>query len=502
MSDSEKDAVQIANMSDSEQEDAVVAKAAAKQARKLQKKEKATKKESRKASKKGDEVIDDSDSDNKSSSKKRKRFTDDKSAEGSDSDDENKLEIDINAAEPPSKKAKRQLLKDQKRAQRAAAKQTTTADSTSQAVEPTKPAPAPASQTTQKNGAAFGIWIGNLPWSAKQEDIRQFFTEKASIPANAITRCYAPPPRAENVDPKRALKPQNRGFAYVDFSNKELRDKAIELSDTLLNGRKVLIKDSKSFEGRPDAHTTASTTTNPGAPKAAGKPPSQRIFVGNLGFDISRDDLLTHFAQAGEVEDLHMATFEDTGKCKGFAWVRFKELEAAEAAVRGFIRKRPDDASDSSTDSEDDSGSGSDDEGVHPERRKRNKSAPKQKWYINRLHGRQMRCEFAEDAQTRYKKRYHANAPTDQKPADRRRPAPTGDEGDETHGRGGKMTTGDWAANGGGKVRKSGDKEQRRAERAKRHIDARSVKPGAALAGAKRNTGAIVEAAGTKKTYD
>lgn len=431
------------------------------------------------------------------------------SASDDDEDDEdNKLEIDVDAAEPPSRKAKRQVLKEKKRAKRAEEKAKETSSVAESLVKRREEGQKrePQAQKGAEYRSEYGVWIGNLPWTATKEEVRAFFADKGGIDELEITRCYMPWPRQEQIEAKGGhvkAKAQNRGFAYVDFSSPELRDKAITLSDTLMTGRKVLIKDSKSFEGRPEEHGASAGSATRG--KGEGKPPSQRIFVGNLGFDVSRDDLVEHFSQAGEIEDVHMATFEDTGKCKGFAWVRFKELEAAEHAVRGFIRKRK--AGDPGSDAEegeDEEGSESDEGAmkVHPDRKKRNKAPPKQKWWINRLRGRQMRCEFAEDAQTRYKKRYHkdpneGNGGSGGGGGDRRNPAR-----DNTVLNGGGEDTGGAADSGARKPRKSGDKEQRRAERAKKHVDARTVAPGKALAGAQRNTGAIVQAAGKKVTFD
>lgn len=40
-------------------------------------------------------------------------------------------------------------------------------------------------------------------------------------------------------------------FAYVDFTSKEAMDKVISRSEEAFDGRRLLIKNAKSFEGRP-----------------------------------------------------------------------------------------------------------------------------------------------------------------------------------------------------------------------------------------------------------
>ncbi|KAH9835942.1 Pfam:RRM 6 [Teratosphaeria destructans] len=382
--------------------------------------------------------------------------------------EDEKLEIDINAPEPPSKKAKRlekKLKKEHKDKDKDKKEEEKNAiHPDRQAIVQTKAHDDPPQRSE------YGIWIGNLPWSATKDKLRDFLLQHASITDAQIVRIHMPPPVAKPSD--APFKPQNKGFAYIDFTTQDILDKAVALSETLLGGRRVLIKNAKSFEGRPDKPKSE----QPGPKPVGGKPPAQRIFVGNLSFDVTKEDLAEHFSQAGEVDDIHMATFEDTGKCKGFAWVRFTELEAAEAAVRGFVYKKAE-------------GDDSDEDGEQSGQRKKTK-AKRHKHHINRLHGRELRTEFAEDATTRYKKRYGRGANAEVV-KDRRDPADRGDTAaaEQVAPRPQKSK---------GRDR---DKDQRREDRRKRH-DARTVAPGAANANAQRASGAIVEGAGKKMVFD
>jgi RNA recognition motif-containing protein len=185
-------------------------------------------------------------------------------------------------------------------------------------------------------------------------------------------------------------KAQNKGFAYVDFSNKKALDEALGLSEQLLSGRRVLIKDARNFEGRPEQHQQAGPSKTS---TTASNPPSRRIFVGNLGFDATKESLEEHLLPCGIITDIHMATFEDSGKCKGYAWIGFERLEAAEAAVKGSVTvEEGDPAKDSESESHRD----------HPAQAKKGT----RKIWVNRFLGRQLRIEFAEEATTRYKKRF------------------------------------------------------------------------------------------------
>lgn len=294
------------------------------------------------------------------------------------------IEVDITLPEPPSKKALRRLKKGKPLPPSRSGAETT---------------PEPEAKKDKKaeveKRSEHGVWIGNLPWSVSKDVLRKFLVDYSDLTEELITRVHMPGPddkkSANKVEERKFGKPvHNKGFAYVDFSTPEAIELAIELSEQLLSGRRVLIKNAKSFEGRPKK--TKEET------RAEGKPPSKKIFIGNLSFDVTEESLREHFERCGPIETLKVAQFEDSGKCKGYAWVTFEDIESAQHAVKGFVHIREEETDVSESESEIDS----DDEIVMP--------APKKikmrKQWVNEINGRRMRMEFAEDAQVRYKKRY------------------------------------------------------------------------------------------------
>jgi cold-inducible RNA-binding protein len=58
-----------------------------------------------------------------------------------------------------------------------------------------------------------------------------------------------------------------------------------------------------------------------------------RIFVGNLSFQTTEDDLLTTFSQYGSVERVNIVTDRDSGQSRGFAFVEMTERRDAETAI-------------------------------------------------------------------------------------------------------------------------------------------------------------------------
>jgi cold-inducible RNA-binding protein len=62
---------------------------------------------------------------------------------------------------------------------------------------------------------------------------------------------------------------------------------------------------------------------------------NNRLYVGNLSYDITSDSLRTAFAECGEVGDLKIVTDRETGRARGFAFVTMRtEAEAAYAVER------------------------------------------------------------------------------------------------------------------------------------------------------------------------
>ncbi|KAF9129012.1 hypothetical protein BGW39_004540 [Mortierella sp. 14UC] len=164
----------------------------------------------------------------------------------------------------------------------------------------------------------YGIWIGNMSFLTTDKALRHFFRNVGG----EITRVNMPTGSGYN-------KKGNKGFAYVDFSSAEAQEAAIKLSESELDGRKVLIKSSKSFEGRPAVSKAAATEKSLKQKHAV----SPTLFVGNLSFQTTREGLQKLFEDCGEIRKVRLATFEDSGKCKGFAYIDYMAPESATAAL-------------------------------------------------------------------------------------------------------------------------------------------------------------------------
>ncbi len=63
---------------------------------------------------------------------------------------------------------------------------------------------------------------------------------------------------------------------------------------------------------------------------------SVKLYVGNLSFSVSDEDLRSHFSQAGSVESANIVQDRDTGRSRGFGFVEMATQEDAAAAIEKF----------------------------------------------------------------------------------------------------------------------------------------------------------------------
>ncbi len=64
------------------------------------------------------------------------------------------------------------------------------------------------------------------------------------------------------------------------------------------------------------------------------------IYVGNLSFDATEDDIRQAFSEYGEVEEVNVIRDMETGRTRGFCFVEMTKDEEAKAAIEGVNLQR------------------------------------------------------------------------------------------------------------------------------------------------------------------
>ena len=63
---------------------------------------------------------------------------------------------------------------------------------------------------------------------------------------------------------------------------------------------------------------------------------STKLYVGNLAFDTSSEQLQTLFAEAGTVESASVIEDRETGRSRGFGFIEMASKEEGAAAIEKF----------------------------------------------------------------------------------------------------------------------------------------------------------------------
>jgi cold-inducible RNA-binding protein len=64
-----------------------------------------------------------------------------------------------------------------------------------------------------------------------------------------------------------------------------------------------------------------------------------KLYVGNLSYDTTEDDIRTLFAQAGTVNEVALIKDRDSGTSKGFAFVTMSSQDEAKKAIEMYNGK-------------------------------------------------------------------------------------------------------------------------------------------------------------------
>jgi RNA recognition motif-containing protein len=63
---------------------------------------------------------------------------------------------------------------------------------------------------------------------------------------------------------------------------------------------------------------------------------STKLYVGNLSFRVTSEDLIEHFSQAGAVDSANVVFDRETGRSRGFGFVEMGSSDDANSAIAQF----------------------------------------------------------------------------------------------------------------------------------------------------------------------
>lgn len=176
-----------------------------------------------------------------------------------------------------------------------------------------KPA-AKKAKVDEDPNATNTVYVGGLSWGVDEAALKEYFSHYGDISSVRII-----------TDSNSG---KSKGFGYVDFVEKSSATASLELNETEWEGRTVKVNYSQ-----PKADRGAAAG---GAPKRVFNDelsaPSQTLFVGNLPFSATEDQVWEIFGEYGKVSSVRLPTDKEDGRPKGFGYVEFLSQEDASKA--------------------------------------------------------------------------------------------------------------------------------------------------------------------------
>lgn len=63
---------------------------------------------------------------------------------------------------------------------------------------------------------------------------------------------------------------------------------------------------------------------------------TKKLYVGNLSYNTTEEQIRTLFSQAGQVDSVSLITDRETGRAKGFGFVEMNTEEGSQEAIKRF----------------------------------------------------------------------------------------------------------------------------------------------------------------------
>eukprot|EP01119_Soliformovum_irregulare_P000400 TRINITY_DN10275_c0_g1_i2.p2 TRINITY_DN10275_c0_g1~~TRINITY_DN10275_c0_g1_i2.p2 ORF type:complete len:314 (-),score=80.88 TRINITY_DN10275_c0_g1_i2:57-998(-) len=159
---------------------------------------------------------------------------------------------------------------------------------------------------------ANSVYVGSLSFDTTAQDLEDHFSQIGDVVLADIFRNH---------------NGRSKGSGLIEFESAMQAQKAIEqLNGSELQGNKIIVRQDRETNDR------SSVSVHRENPKRENQS-SPLLWVGNIPYDVSWQDLKDYFGQYGKVDRVDILTDTD-GRSKGMANLSFFENSAAEKAMR------------------------------------------------------------------------------------------------------------------------------------------------------------------------
>ncbi|TQN70776.1 RNA-binding protein rsd1 [Colletotrichum shisoi] len=124
---------------------------------------------------------------------------------------------------------------------------------------------------------------------------------------------------------KDRISQRSKGVGYVEFKNEDSVTQALQLTGQKLLGIPIIVQMTEAEKNR-QVRTTETTSAHPNSI------PFHRLYVGNIHFNVTEQDLQAVFEPFGELEFVQLQK-DDNGRSRGYGFVQYREASQAREAL-------------------------------------------------------------------------------------------------------------------------------------------------------------------------
>ncbi|PFH61697.1 hypothetical protein XA68_16580 [Ophiocordyceps unilateralis] len=156
------------------------------------------------------------------------------------------------------------------------------------------------------------VFVQQLANRLRTDKLKKFFEENAG-PVN----------EAQIV--KDRISGRSKGVGYVEFKDESSVQKALQLTGRPLENIPIIVRVTEAEKNRQVRKTDESGSNSTSAP-------FHRLYIGNIHFNVTQEDLEAVFEPFGELEFAQLQT-DDSKRSKGFGFVQYKDANNAREAL-------------------------------------------------------------------------------------------------------------------------------------------------------------------------
>ena len=113
---------------------------------------------------------------------------------------------------------------------------------------------------------------------------------------------------------------RSRGFGFITYSKASMVDDAMANRPHKIDGRQVEPKRAipRDICAKSEANV-------------------RKLFIGGIGKQVTKEDLEEYFGKYGKMTDCAIVVTKDTGEPRGFGFVEYEDVDAADKVICKFF---------------------------------------------------------------------------------------------------------------------------------------------------------------------